>query len=373
MVGSVGDDQGTDGDASRVTIRDVAKAAGVHISTVSRALDPEKRDLIGEVTRERILAVVAELGYRPHLVASGLRRGQTRTIGVVVPDLGNPIYAPFTRGATHALGGAGYMPLVADTQDDHSGFARILRHLAERRVEAIITTAARLQDEALLLDLAGSGVPVVTAIRTIPSSGLPSVHHDNQGGGRLAAEHLLELGHTRLAQLRGPLDVDAFRARSAGFEETVRAAGATLVEEQPAAPIPTVQEGFRLATAILRTARGRPTAVFVQNDNLAIGALQAIRDLGLRCPLDVSIVGYNDGPFAAHTNPPLTTVRLDAYELGRQAGQLALRAIEREGGPPAPPEVPPVLVVRSSTAAPIGTPDGGIDSVPGGRAAVPAG
>ena len=123
------DGSGADG-AGRpsVTIRDVAREAQVHLSTVSRALDPRKRSMIGEATRERVLAVVDELGYRPHLVASGLRRGQTRTVGVVVPDLGNPIFAPFARGATHALGGAGYMPLVADTEDDHAVLARILRH-----------------------------------------------------------------------------------------------------------------------------------------------------------------------------------------------------------------------------------------------------
>lgn len=350
----MGDSRGMDGDAGSVTIRDVAAAAGVHISTVSRALDPEKRDLIGTATRERVLAVVEQLGYRPHLVASGLRRGQTRTIGVVVPDLGNPIYAPFTRGAAHAMGGAGYMPLVADTHDDHGSFARILRHLAERRVEAIITTAARLQDEALLLDVAGTGIPVVTAIRTLPSSGLPAVTHDDLGGGRLAAEHLLGLGHTKLAQLRGPQDVEAFLGRTAGFAAAVREAGAVVVADRAPASIPTVELGNRIAAGFLQRVRGRPTAIFAQNDTLAIGALQAVRDLGLRCPTDVSIVGYNDGPFAAHTDPPLTTVRLDTYDMGHQAGVLALEAIGRGGGHSSPPQGTPELIVRSSTGVPRG-------------------
>jgi LacI family transcriptional regulator len=345
-----------------VTIRDVARAAKVHVSTVSRALDPDKRGLIGEATRQRVLDVARELGYRPHLVASGLRRGQTRTIGVVVPDLGNPIYAPFTRGVTHTLGGEGYLPYVADTQDDHAALERILRDLAARRVEAVITTAARLQDAALLLETAAMGVPVVTAVRTIPSSGLPAVEHDDFGGASQAAEHLLGLGHTRLGQLRGPQDVEAFRARSVGFRSAVRAGGASLVPDLAPAMWPTVEDGHRIATQFLRRGAGRPTALFFQNDTLAIGALQAVRDLGLRCPTDVSIVGYNDGPFAAHTDPPLTTVRLDAYELGRQAGRLALALLEQHGVGPAnvdqtdadhaAPGVPPVLVVRSSTGPP---------------------
>src|SRR5690606_4024624 len=119
-----------------------------------------------EATRQRVLAAAEELGYRPHLIASGLRRGQSRTIGVVVPDLANPIYAPLARGATHALDRGGFMPLVADTEDDHSRLERIVRHLAERRVEAIIITAARKADTELLQELASHGVPVVTAVRT---------------------------------------------------------------------------------------------------------------------------------------------------------------------------------------------------------------
>jgi LacI family transcriptional regulator len=336
----------------RVTIRDVARAAEVHVSTVSRALDPEKRGLIGEATRARVLQVATDLGYRPHLVASGLRRGKTRTVGVVVPDLGNPIYAPFARGTTHALGGGGYLSFVADTEDDHAALERVLRHLVERRVEAIISTAARLQDAELLLATVATGVPVVTAIRTLPPSGLPSVEHDDVGGARLAAEHLLALGHTRLGQVRGPQDVEAFRARSVGFGEAVRGAGATLVADRAPASRPTVEDGHRITTGFLTRARGRPTGLFVQNDTMAIGALQAVRDLGLRCPTDVSVVGYNDGPFAPHTAPPLTTVRLDAYEIGRRAGRLALEIIRHRAVTTGRVSDAPELVVRGSTGPP---------------------
>jgi LacI family transcriptional regulator len=345
---------GTGGGAGGpVTIRDVARAAQVHVSTVSRALDPDKRDLIGEATRARVLEVATELGYRPHLVASGLRRGQTRTVGVVVPDLGNPIYAPFTRGTTHALGGGGYLPFVADTEDDHAAFERVLRHLAERRVEAIISTAARLQDAELLLATVAMGVPVLTAIRTLPASGLPSVDHDDVGGARLAADHLVGLGHTRLGQVRGPQDVEAFRARSVGFREAVQRGGASLAADRAPASRPTVEDGHRITTGFLTRSRTRPTALFVQNDTMAIGALQAVRDLGLRCPGDVSIVGYNDGPFAPHTAPPLTTVRLDAYEIGQRAGRLALELIQHRGQAGTERvSVAPDLIVRGSTAPP---------------------
>lgn len=343
--------EGTSPPRGRVTIRDVAKAAEVHISTVSRALDPDKSDLIAEATRTRVLEAATKLGYRPHLIASGLRRGQTRTIGVVVPDLGNPIYAPLVRGASHTLDHDGFMPLVADTEDDHDRLRRILLHLAERRVEAIIVTAARHGDEELLRDVVTQGVPVVTAVRTLPDSGLPAVFHDDALGGRLVAEHLVELGHRRLGRVRGPLDVEPFRGRSAGYEAALADAGVELVADCPAARRPTADEGERLTLELLGRDAERPTALFVQNDVLAVGALQALRRLGLSCPGDVSVVGYNDAQFAAHTGPALTTIKLSSYETGRQAGRLALEAIastdDREQ-----PSVPPELVVRDSTAPP---------------------
>jgi LacI family transcriptional regulator len=332
-----------------VTIRDVARAADVHISTVSRALDPEKASLVSTATRDRILEVAKELGYRPHLVASGLRRGQTRTVGVVVPDLDNPLYAPFAHGVAHALDGAGYMPLVADTQDDHARLERILSHLVGRRVDGVITTAARAADQNALIELARD-MPVVLAVRTLPDSGLPAVRYDDLGGGRMAAEHLLELGHRALAEVQGPLDVEPFRARTRGFVETVQAHGARIVVEVEAAERPTVTEGERVMRALLDTAETLPTGLFVQNDALALGALQVIRERGLRCPEDISVVGYNDAFFAAHTCPPLTTVRLPGYDVGHRAGTMVVAAIEQANDGDAD-VVPATLVVRASTTA----------------------
>lgn len=335
-----------------VTIRQVAETARVHISTVSRALDPQKASLVSAATRAKVLAVAEELGYRPHLVASGLRRGQTRTIGVVVPDLGNPLYAPLAHGVAHALDRAGYMPLLADTEDDHDRFDRILKHLVSRRVDAVITTAARTGDTPLLTALAEQGVPVVLAVRTLPSSGLPSVGQEDAPGGRLAAEHLLELGHRRLAQVQGPADVEPFRARTEGFESAVQDGGGEIVCRVSPATYPTVPEGERVMRGLIRAADPLPTAVFVQNDTLALGALAALRDAGLRCPEDVSIVGYNDAFFAAHCGPPLTTIRLPGYEAGRLAGALAIEAIQEPGHTPESVTVPATLVVRDSTAPP---------------------
>ncbi len=337
---------------AEVTIRDVARVADVHISTVSRALDPQKSSLVSPATRAKVLEVAEELGYRPHLVASGLRRGRTRTIGVVVPDLGNPLYAPFVRGVTEALDQGGYMPLVADTQDQHGRFERVLSHLMGRRVDGLIATAARLDDEPVLRSFAQQGVPVVLAVRTLPDSGLPAVTHDDEAGGRLAAQHLLELGHVRVAQVQGPLDVTPFRARTKGFVDALGDAGVELAFSVDPGLEPTVPYGQQVMAALLDGAGDPPTGVFVQNDLMALGALKALRERGLRCPEDVSIVGYNDVFFADHTAPPLTTVRLAGYDVGWLTGSMALELIDHPDRESSPVVVPPTLVVRESTAPP---------------------
>ncbi|MEX0705333.1 MAG: LacI family DNA-binding transcriptional regulator [Nitriliruptoraceae bacterium] len=334
-----------------MTIRDVARVADVHISTVSRALDPRKRDLLADATLARVLAAVDELGYRPHLGARGLRRGQTATIGVVVPDLANPIFAPFARGATQSLDGKGYMPLLADTEDDAGRLERILHHLAERRVEAIIMTAARTGDVDLLLEVAEQGIPLVMAIRTVRDSGLLHVFHDDRLGGRLVAEHLVGLGHRRVGQLKGPLDVEPFLLRAEGFEAALPD-DVELVDDWEPARWPTVADGHRIARQVFGSGRSAPTGLFVHNDVLALGALEVLRELGLRCPQDVSIVGYNDAAFAAHTSPALTTVRLGQIELGRRAGELAIRVIDDPDAAQGTESVVPELIVRESTAPP---------------------
>lgn len=335
-----------------VTLQEVADEADVHVSTVSRALDPDKADLVSPATREKVTRVAERLGYQPHLIASQLRRGRTRTIGVVVPDLGNPLYAPFVRGVIHALERRGYVPLVADTQDDHERFERTLMHLWDRRVEGIITTAPRMQDRTAVERVAALGMPVVLAIRTLPDSQVPSVQHDDLEGGRLAARHLIDLGHTRLVQLKGPQDVTPFIRRTAGFAEAARDAGVELVDMGVAAHDPTIDEGRRLMASLLDLPAPRPTGIFAQNDLIALGALETIRKSGLRCPGDVSVVGYNDSFYAAHAQPPLTTIDLPDYDIGRLTGSVAIEYVERPDGARVSASTVPTLIVRESTGPP---------------------
>lgn len=335
-----------------VTLKEVARAADVHISTASRALDPTKSWRISAATVDRVRQVADELGYSPDMIARGLKRGTTTTIGVVVTDLENPFIGPVIRGITVALEQKGFVALVAETLDDHERLVRVLNHLVSRRVDAIICSAARLTDASMLRGAAKQGLPIVLAVRSIPRSGLPCIVPDDRRGGRLAVAHLAELGHRVVAQLKGMYEVSNFVDRGRGFDEQAAEAGLVDVTIAETAVQPTVAEGRRLMQLTLGQDGDRPTGVFAQNDLLAIGAIDAIRAAGLECPRDVSVVGYNDGPLADHVSPSLSTIRMPGHELGSRAAEVAIEVIEDVARRQQPLLVPVSLVVRESTAPP---------------------
>lgn len=331
-----------------VTLKDVAEQAGVDVSTASRALSPEKSSLVAPATRRNVIEAAQALGYRTNLQASALRRGRTGIVGVIVADISNPFIGPVIRGVTQGLGGRDLLPIMAETRDSSGELAQICEKLLAQRVDGIITTAARYGDRALLRRVAAE-VPTVLAVRELPGSGIPSITHDDVTGGRLAAEHLLSLGHRRLAQLMGPQDIWSFEGRSHGFRDAVLAAGATCEDVRTHLRLPTADAGRELATELLNQDGELPTAIFAQNDSMAIGALGVLLEHGIECPDDVSVVGYNDVPLTAHLNPPLTTIRLPGYELGRLAAELVIRPTESTDGVTGKVQLAPELVVRGST------------------------
>lgn len=336
---------------ARVTLKDVARAADVHPSTASRALDPAKLWLVNAETRERVLAVARELGYRPHVVASSLRRRRTDTIGLVVPDLANPYVAPVVRGIENALEGRGLIAMIAETQDDPERSNRVLDHLQHRQVDAIVTLAARRSDAQVLRKLART-TPVVLAVRPLDRVQLSTITHDDAAGARMAAEHLAALGHRCVVQLNGPLDVANFSRRRAAFRDVAEHLGMEVLETGIDVMRATVHEGERHMAVVMRDHWPAPTAVFAHNDLIALGALRVLRARGVRCPEDLSLIGYNDMPAAEFTDPGLTTVSLPGYELGRLAAEMAVTLIEQPGSQPTQLSLPPALVVRDSTAAP---------------------
>jgi len=332
-----------------VTLRDVAAAARVHVATASRALDSQTAHPVSPETRARVKQVAEELGYQHHMMARGLRRGFSSTVGVVVADLGNAYTAPVLRGLQSRLEAAEYMALMTESRDDPQVLARAVGHLLGRQVDGLVVMAVRSGDLDQVLGWA-SRVPVVLAVRGLPGSGVPAVTHDDLGGARLAAAHLAQLGHRRVVQLPGPPDMQPFKDRDDGFAEAAAELGLEAWAVPPASR-PVFEEGRRLMSVALRDLDGT-TAVFAHNDAMAMGAIRALRDAGLRCPDDVSVIGYNDVPMADYLDPPLTTIRLDGSDIGHQAGEAVLAAIRGlplpNSGAPAPAE----LVVRASTAPP---------------------
>jgi LacI family transcriptional regulator len=327
---------------------DVARQAGVDRSTASRALDPDRAHMLKPETIVRVTEAARLLGYHGNVMAGSLRKGRTNSVGVVIADFQNPFIAPVLRGLGAQLTRLGMVPLVAETEDSSARLESVLRTMLSRRPDALVITAVRRNDRELITQISGS-VPVVLVVRTFRDRAFPAVAHDDQAGGALAAEHLLGLGHTRLIQLGGPRDESSFIDRALGFRRKTRAAGITARNLSEPAAAPGAESGFRLMRRVLSDSAEMPTAVFAHTDMMAVGAIDATEEAGLRCPQDISVIGYDDIPLADHVNPPLTTIRLPGLELGKFAAELVTSIAAGKPVTDTHFSFPPELIVREST------------------------
>ena len=336
------------------TLRDVAAAARVHPATASRALNPETRILVSEDTARRVTAAAAKLGYRPNPVARSLRTRRSHTVGVLIPDLNNPLFPPIVRGLEDKLAAAGYVALIGNTDADASRERLIFEQMRARHVDGFVLATATLHDR-LLAEVAAADLPVVLMNRLSQDYSFPSVSVDNEQGGRMAISHLARLGHTRIAHIAGPQEASTGVSRLRGFREGMAAHGLEVREELIAyAGRYTVEEGSRCTHELL-TAQGGFTAVAAANDMLAVGCYAALDEAGLQCPDDISVIGFNDMPFIDRLRPPLTTVRFPHYQLGTEAAQLLLERIGEREAPVKILYLAPELIVRKSVAAPAGS------------------
>jgi LacI family transcriptional regulator len=332
---------------ARVTVLDVAKAAGVHPSTVSRALKPQTRSLLTEEVADRVLAVATELGYQPNTFAAGLRTRRSDMIGVVLPDITNPVFPPILRGIEEGLEAAGLVAIVANAGIDPERQLGIVQRLLARQVDGLILATAARRDTCV--DLCRTeGVPVVLVNRNETTHRASSVITDDAAGMALAVTHLRERGHLRIAHLGGPQTVSTGAGRLEGF--TAAMASAAL---HPAAVVAatafTRQAGAIAAAHLLETTTGL-TAIVAANDLLALGLYDAVRARGQSCPDDLSIVGHNDMPLVDMVAPPLTTVRIRHREMGLQAARLLLGLMRKTSDGVTDIVLRPELVVRASTA-----------------------
>jgi LacI family transcriptional regulator len=334
-----------------VTIRDVARVAEVHPGTVSRALNEQTRALVNPETAERVIRAAEQLGYRPNRIASGLKTNRSYTVGVLIPDLTNPLFPPIMRGIEDGLEEAGYTLLTVNTDNDPERERRHMEALRARQVDGFIAATARLHVE-LLAEVAASGTPVVLVNRSLEDGSLPAVTVNDRQGIRLAVDHIVGLGHERIAHVAGPQNVSTGHRRYLGFVEAMAAAGLEAPAERISFATAFTEPDGASACEELLAHEPRLTAIVAANDRLALGCYDTLEAHGLRCPEDVSIVGFNDMPFVDRLRPPLSTVRVPQREIGAVAADLLLQRLSDGTQTAREILLEPSLIIRGSTAPP---------------------
>jgi LacI family transcriptional regulator len=332
--------------SASITIDDVARVAGVHRGTVSRAL----RGVAGKVSPEKRLAIeriAAEMGYRPNAIAASLRTKQSDIAAVVVPDLGNPLFAPIIQGLEAELSRQSLLCLVVQTPAAPEARRALVHTLAARHVAGLLILAAE-SDDPMLATALERRLPTVLINRGLGARQFSSVVNDDRESVRLVLEHLKSLGHRSVAHLAGPRSSSTGRSRREAFVALAREHGfeiATVVE----CGAFTRDAGAQAMQALLEGSHPRPSAIFAANDLIAFGALGVLREAGLEVPRDISLVGHNDMPFTDLVSPPLTTVRVAVDQMSRNAAQLFVEQLREPSMPPSTRLLMPTLVVRGST------------------------
>lgn len=331
-----------------VTIKDVARAAGVSPSTVSRALNDSP--LLREETKARIRRLAAELGYERNELARGLVKGSSGAVGLLVPDITNPFFAEITRGVGEVAHARGYGVVLCTTDGDPDRERSYMQLLRRKRVDGLILTSVTADDPSLVT-LMRAGLPLVLVSRLVRGVDAPYVVVDDRNGGRLAVEHLVDLGHRRIGFIGGPENVQSSQDRMEAYREVLAERGLS-VPTGWATFADFTQAAGREAARRMLSRRDVPTAIFAANDMIALGVLEAAEEVGLRVPEDLSLVGYNNISYAALPRIQLTTVAQPTFEMGRIAADYLLDVIEDRRRRKLRKVLPPKLVVRRTTAPP---------------------
>ncbi len=318
----------------RVTIKHVAEESGVSIKTVSRVIN--NRPDVSPVTRQSVQDTIARLGYQPNAIARSLVSRRTRTIGIINADFNDEFFSNLLKGAEQAARRCGYFIMLASTQNNANGEPEYIRLITERYVEGIIFAQPGLHSnqpdpptDEYIFDILQAGMPVAAfSSFTLPIMGrLIVIDIDNIGGGKQATQHLLRHGHSKLAMITGPLYRKAAEDRRKGFLSALTEAGITPDEDLIIEGDWSYQSGEQAVEKLLRRQKAF-SAIFAQNDRMAMGAIKALRNRGLRVPEDISIIGYDDIAIAKYYVPPLSTVRQPIEQIGEIAVESIIRAIE---------------------------------------------
>jgi LacI family transcriptional regulator len=332
-----------------VTIRDVAKRAGVAPITVSRVINDSGK--VSSQTRERVTKAVDELGYVPNRLARSLRLQRTNTLALVVTDITNPFWTTVVRGVEDAAQDAGFTVILCNTDESEAKQKRYLSVLCQKQVDGILLVPARSTDE-LVAWIQKRDTPVVILDRRIGSSQVDVVRGDSEKGAALLVQHLVSLGHRRIAALSGPQEVSTAADRVNGYRRALQEAGLAVRQEWIRHGAFSIPSGYEMAQRVFQTSP-RPTALFAVNNFIAVGAMRALRDAGLDVPADMSVVAFDDLMSDLLIEPFLTVVDQPSYEMGQRGAELLLARLSGS----APKErreivLPIKLTVRRSSDRP---------------------
>ena len=327
------------------TIREVAKLAGVAPITVSRVLN--KKGPVRPETRARVEAAAAALNYVPNMLARSFRSQRTETLGLILSDITNPFWTTVARGVEDVASRQGFNVIFCNTDENHAKQEQYLALLLQRRVDGILLVPARSTPDAVL-QVQSQNVPIVVLDRRVPGVEVDVVRGTSTKGAQTLVEHLLALGHRRIAAFSGPADISSSEERIQGYRQALLAAGVIIEPELIFQDQFSIAGGMAMAERFLELAV-QPSAIFAGNNFVALGALQRLTTAGYTVPDDISLVSFDDVPSYYMVDPFLTVVAQPAYEMGERAAEMLLqRIMDPSAGPPREVTLPTQLIVRKS-------------------------
>ncbi len=310
----------------RTTMKDVAKVAGVHSSTVSRVINGNPN--ISRETAKKVFFAINQLGYTPNALARSLKTKKIQTLGMLIPDIANPFFAGLARGVEDTANQYGYNVILCNTDDRLEKEKTYLRLLEEKRVEGLILATVKIRDKSIM-ELEKSRFPYILLSRNIKGLQENSISIDDITGGYLATEYLIRLGHRNIGHITGPYNTTAALDRIKGYKKALLNFGISFNKQYVAEGDFRIKGGYQVMNKFIQL-KNPPTAVFTANDLLAVGAIEAIRENGYDVPADFSIVGFDDIRLASYLSPPLTTIRQPMGEMGSLAITKLLERIENK-------------------------------------------
>lgn len=326
-----------------MTIREVAAHAGVSHQTVSRVINHSER--VNPETRQRVENAIQELKYSPNAVARSMARGRTYTLACISPNLTDFTYASFIEGAELEARRQGYFLLTASAPNAETFATLVNQLLASRRTEGLLVITPKVEPHHVRIPRYVSAVFIGANPKL---DWIASVTLDDENAGYMATEHLIQLNHTHIAHITGPMAEESSQGRMRGYQAALNAAGIPFQRRFIYEGDWSATSGYMAVQDFLEQ-ENAPSAIFAQNDRMAVGAIRALRDAGRHVPKNISVIGFDDMPLASYFDPPLTTILQDTYRMGREAACQLISSIEKPDNPCRQLCVEPKLIVRQST------------------------